>query len=276
MTRPYRPASSRRRAIVALYIAVAAAPCRTTAFCCVSMNTANERRSVNVCTNTSCRKADSRWTLDTFRAFAPASVEVVETGCQGRCGLGPNILTRPSEEVYNGVAQPATTAARMPSPPQIEFEFPVADALLGAYGHVTKGDVLYKRGLFADALACYTQCIETAGAFEGNANALSVAKVKQSSAMRMVAKGRKQRASAASSRTTTAAPAMLEEAEASAREAVELYPAHTAAWLNLCDVLVDLGRVQEALETLATLKAEIPAAKLEASEKATRIRNTRR
>ncbi|CAM9476436.1 unnamed protein product [Scytosiphon promiscuus] len=67
--------------------------------------------SVQICTNTSCRKAGSRWTLETFRAFAPTDVEVVESGCQGRCGLGPNILTRPSEEVYNGVAQPATVAA---------------------------------------------------------------------------------------------------------------------------------------------------------------------
>lgn len=28
-----------------------------------------------------------------------------------RCGLGPNILTTPSEELYNGVAAPATVAA---------------------------------------------------------------------------------------------------------------------------------------------------------------------
>lgn len=51
--------------------------------------------------------------------------------------------------------------------PQIDFAFPVADTLVGAFGHVSEGDVLYKRGLFADALKCYTQCVNTAGAFEG-------------------------------------------------------------------------------------------------------------
>ncbi len=50
---------------------------------------------------------------------------------------------------------------------QIDFGFPVADALVGAFGHVSEGDVLYKRGLFADALKCYTQCVNTAEAFEG-------------------------------------------------------------------------------------------------------------
>lgn len=30
---------------------------------------------------------------------------------ENRCGLGPNILTKPSEELYNGVAAPATVAA---------------------------------------------------------------------------------------------------------------------------------------------------------------------
>lgn len=29
-------------------------------------------------------QAGSRETLETFRAFAPAGVEVIETGCQGR------------------------------------------------------------------------------------------------------------------------------------------------------------------------------------------------
>lgn len=38
---------------------------------------------------------------------------------------------------------------------------------MGAFSHVTEGDVLYKRGLFADALKRYTQCVDTAGAFEG-------------------------------------------------------------------------------------------------------------
>ncbi|CAN0213280.1 unnamed protein product, partial [Ectocarpus sp. 13 AM-2016] len=135
--------------------------------------------------------AGSRWTVDTFRAFAPpGDIKVLETGCQGRCGLGPNILTRPSEEVYNGVAQPATVAAIIEASNEKwrHFGVPVADALVGAFGHVSKGDVLFKRGLFAEALVCYNQCIDTAGAFEGSTNALSVAKVKQSSAMRLLAK----------------------------------------------------------------------------------------
>eukprot|EP00752_Nemacystus_decipiens_P001876 g1807.t1 len=228
---------------------------------------------VHVCTNTSCRKAGSRWTLETFRAFAPAGVEVIETGCQGRCGLGPNILTRPSEELYNGVETPATVAAII----EIDFGFPVPDSLVGAFSHVTDGDVYYKRGLFADALKRYTKCVDTAGAFEGNANALSVAKLKQSSAMRMAAKedeGKRRGSTAAAGNPSSATAVKLQEAEACARDAVRLWPAHTAAWLNLCDVLVDQGKVSEALETLATLKKDFPDAKFEASEKAARIRNT--
>ena len=31
--------------------------------------------------------------------------------CNCRCGLGPNVMARPPEEVYNGVSQPATIAA---------------------------------------------------------------------------------------------------------------------------------------------------------------------
>ncbi|CAM9553330.1 unnamed protein product [Ectocarpus fasciculatus] len=250
----------------ALFMAVAPAAPAAVAFCSSSMST---KGIVHVCTNTSCRKAGSRWTVDTFRAFAPpGDIKVIETGCQGRCGLGPNILTRPSEEVYNGVAQPAT----------IDFGVSVADTLVGAFGHVSKGDVLFKRGLFADALACYNQCIDTAGAFEGVTNALSVAKVKQSSAMRLLAKegGRGRGRAVGTGSTAAAASITLEEAEASAREAVELWPAHTAAWLNLADVLVDTGRVQEALETLAELKAQFPDAKFDASEKAAIIRNTQR
>ncbi|CAN0356629.1 unnamed protein product [Ectocarpus sp. 6 AP-2014] len=258
--------------VAALFMALSPAAPAAVAFCSSSMST---KGTVHVCTNTSCRKAGSRWTVDTFRAFAPpGDIKVLETGCQGRCGLGPNILTRPSEEVYNGVAQPATVAAII----EIDFGVPVADTLVGAFGHVSKGDVLFKRGLFAEALACYSQCIDTAGAFDGSTNALSVAKVKQSSAMRLLAKegGRGSSRAAGTGSTAAAASVTLEEAEASAREAVELWPAHTAAWLNLADVLVDTGRVQEALETLAELKAQFPDAKFDASEKAAIIRNTQR
>eukprot|EP00903_Cladosiphon_okamuranus_P008089 g7799.t1 len=264
------PTASRRSArwvVLALHVLAMASGFSMRA----SMHT---KGGVHVCTNTSCRKAGSRGTLETFRAFAPAGVEVIETGCQGRCGLGPNILTRPSEELYNGVAEPATAAAIV----EIDFGFPVADTLVGAFSHVSEGDKFFKRGLFADALKRYTQCVDTAGAFEGNANALSVAKVKQSSAMRMAAKEEesKRRGSAAAAATPASASISLEEAEASAREAVQLWPAHTAAWLHLSDVLVDQGKVPEALETLATLKKDFPHAKFEASEKAASIRNTLR
>lgn len=54
-----------------------------------------------------------------------------------------------------------------PHPPQLDFGYPVPDTLVGAFSHVTEGDVFYKRGLFADALKRYTQCVDTAGAFEG-------------------------------------------------------------------------------------------------------------
>ncbi|CAM9785353.1 unnamed protein product [Laminaria digitata] len=245
---------------LALAFAVGGPPAAS-AFCVMALPP-----SVHVCTNTSCRKAGSRWTLDTFRAFAPPSVDVIETGCQGRCGLGPNVMTRPPEEVYNGVSQPATIAAII----EISFGFPVSDALVGAFGHASEGDVLYQRGLHAEALACYSRCVATAGAFEGNGNALSVAKMKQSTAMRMVAKdvGRKSSGSGEAS-------AALEEAEVSAREAIKLWRANTAAWLHLCDVLVDTGRVDVALDLLAQLKAEFPEAKFEASEKAAWIRNSR-
>lgn len=50
---------------------------------------------------------------------------------------------------------------------QIDFAVPVADSLVGAFGHVSEGDVLFQRGLHAEALACFETCIQTAGAFEG-------------------------------------------------------------------------------------------------------------
>lgn len=50
---------------------------------------------------------------------------------------------------------------------QISFGFPVSDALVAAFGHVSEGDVLYQRGLHAEALTCYRRCIDTAGAFKG-------------------------------------------------------------------------------------------------------------
>lgn len=50
---------------------------------------------------------------------------------------------------------------------QIEFAAPVADVLVGAFGRVSEGDMLFQRGLHAEALECYNQCIDTAGAFEG-------------------------------------------------------------------------------------------------------------
>ncbi|CAM9476365.1 unnamed protein product, partial [Scytosiphon promiscuus] len=148
----------------------------------------------------------------------------------------------------------------------IDFGFPVPDALVGAFGYVSEGDIFFKRGLFSDASVCYTKCVDTAGAFEGTPNALSVAKVKQSGAMLMAAKEEKRKTNAAASGT-------ILEAEAAARDAVELWPAHVAAWLNLADVLADTGRVPEALEILATLKQDFPDAKFEASEKAARIRS---
>lgn len=50
---------------------------------------------------------------------------------------------------------------------QIYYDAPVADALVGAFDRVSEGDMLLQRGLHAEALACYNQCIDTAGAFEG-------------------------------------------------------------------------------------------------------------
>ena len=50
---------------------------------------------------------------------------------------------------------------------QISFGFPVSDVLVGAFGHASEGDVLYQRGLHAEALACFSRCIDTEGAFNG-------------------------------------------------------------------------------------------------------------
>ncbi|CAM9960988.1 unnamed protein product [Ascophyllum nodosum] len=242
-----------------LALTITAGTPSASAFCVLTSSI----KQIHVCTNKSCRKAGSRTTLDTFKALAPPNVDVIESGCQGKCGLGPNVLTKPTEEVYTGVSQPTTVAAII----EIDFAHAVPDALLGAFTSVPEGDVLYQRGLHADALACYNKCINTPGAFERNDHALSVAKVKQSSAMRMVANNvREGGAGAATS------PATLEDAETAAREAIKLWPANTAAWLHLSDVLVDMGRVDEALENLSALKTHVPEAKSAASEKAVRIR----
>ncbi|CAM9784657.1 unnamed protein product [Choristocarpus tenellus] len=67
--------------------------------------------AVQVCTNRSCKKAGSQATLEMFRVIAPAEVEVIDSGCHGKCGLGPNVHTDPADQEYNGVLKPATVAA---------------------------------------------------------------------------------------------------------------------------------------------------------------------
>lgn len=56
---------------------------------------------------------------------------------------------------------------RVSSAAQIDFGFPVPDALVGAFGHISDGDVFFQRNLYADALDCYNRCIDSPNAFEG-------------------------------------------------------------------------------------------------------------
>lgn len=224
-------------------------------------------RSVQVCTNTACKKAGSRGILDVFRAFAPEGVHVMESGCQGKCGLGPNIrTTTPKEEVYQGVLKPATAAAII----ELDFMTPVPDAVVDGFNRIVGGDAFYDRTLHAQALDIYSECLSS-GAFEGSSHALSVVKLKQSQAMRMLAQKAKRSGKGSSSGGKPVVS--FEEAQVAAREAIEHWRTNAPAWLHLSDVLADTGDIEEAFDALDTLSREVPDAKGDASEKKAEIRN---
>ena len=87
---------------------------------------------LRVCTNSACKKAGSRDTLDTLHAlastarevpssdsrvpeataqFAFASARVKSCGCLGGCGRGPNVVDEESGEVYYDVYKPASAVS---------------------------------------------------------------------------------------------------------------------------------------------------------------------
>ena len=92
--------------------------------------------ALRVCTNTACRKAGSKDTLEGLHAlastastaraapavdarvpaaatvqFAFASARVKSCGCLGGCGRGPNVVDEASGEVYHDVYKPASAVS---------------------------------------------------------------------------------------------------------------------------------------------------------------------
>ncbi|KAJ6340494.1 hypothetical protein OIU77_008288 [Salix suchowensis] len=54
---------------------------------------AAEMREIRVCTNRTCRKQGSFQTLEVVTDLAPPDITVKSSGCLGRCGSGPNVVT---------------------------------------------------------------------------------------------------------------------------------------------------------------------------------------
>ncbi|MDY6783496.1 MAG: (2Fe-2S) ferredoxin domain-containing protein [Cyanobacteriota bacterium] len=62
---------------------------------------AEEKRSVMVCQNTSCRDRGSREVLEAFQAAElPEDVEAIACDCQGQCNMGPTVRVVPEEIWY--------------------------------------------------------------------------------------------------------------------------------------------------------------------------------
>ncbi|KAK3288488.1 hypothetical protein CYMTET_4039 [Cymbomonas tetramitiformis] len=66
---------------------------------------------VRICTNKACRRSGSRAVLACFRELTnPEEVAVIQCGCLGQCGAGPNIVFLPSELVVRHCSTPAQVA----------------------------------------------------------------------------------------------------------------------------------------------------------------------
>src|ERR1019366_8882611 len=66
------------------------------------------RTHILICTGTGCTSSGSFATRDTLlkelkKAGLEKEVQVVETGCMGRCDLGPVVLVHPDGTFYKGV-----------------------------------------------------------------------------------------------------------------------------------------------------------------------------
>lgn len=92
-----RPPNSSRRLFIAFAVTCLACPAAGS-----RPNVAVPRHApaVYVCQSKACKKANAVATFDMLRAFAPAGVEVEESGCHGQCGSGPNLVA--AGQLYSG------------------------------------------------------------------------------------------------------------------------------------------------------------------------------
>eukprot|EP00238_Polyblepharides_amylifera_P010010 CAMPEP_0196589690 /NCGR_PEP_ID=MMETSP1081-20130531/64316_1 /TAXON_ID=36882 /ORGANISM="Pyramimonas amylifera, Strain CCMP720" /LENGTH=238 /DNA_ID=CAMNT_0041912557 /DNA_START=233 /DNA_END=949 /DNA_ORIENTATION=+ len=66
---------------------------------------------IRICTNKVCRKQGSYQILQDFKDLVdPAQVQVIKTGCLGKCGEGPNVAMLPSGLVLKHVSTTAHVA----------------------------------------------------------------------------------------------------------------------------------------------------------------------
>ena len=61
------------------------------------MDNMTSDRTVLVCLGRCCRKDGSKAVLTRFQSQATPEVEIIPSGCLGKCGNGPNVLVLPEK-----------------------------------------------------------------------------------------------------------------------------------------------------------------------------------
>ena len=67
------------------------------------MTAISNHRCVLICQNRTCRKQGSASVLAAFTRLSIPGVEVIGSGCLGKCGNGPMVLVLPNTVWYSGV-----------------------------------------------------------------------------------------------------------------------------------------------------------------------------
>ncbi|MEM9008726.1 MAG: (2Fe-2S) ferredoxin domain-containing protein [Cyanobacteria bacterium P01_F01_bin.86] len=61
------------------------------------------QRQVRVCQNTSCRKAGALSILQALQTLQLAEIDILASGCLGRCGNGPMVVVLPEQVWYHAL-----------------------------------------------------------------------------------------------------------------------------------------------------------------------------
>ena len=148
--------------------------------------------ALRVCTNTACKKAGSRDTLETLRVLAACSAEastrgatvpaatlqaafgasrVDSCGCLGRCGRGPNCVDDVSGEVFYDVYKPSAATSLLEEVEHLD----IPDAAVTAWLKKMYAIRSMRAGDFNEALSLVTMALNEAGTLRtGGSHLLSL------------------------------------------------------------------------------------------------------